>query len=84
MSASNKRQCAIRSPLTRQTVGPGTGAGREEAAQNGRGVSVVHADSGPARKGRSVSFRLSTGSVQHSIHTDMFQNAAHVSALLRP
>ncbi|CAK0785380.1 hypothetical protein CVIRNUC_008588 [Coccomyxa viridis] len=30
------------------------GAGREEAAQNGRGVSVVHADSGPARKGRSA------------------------------
>ena len=44
----------------------------------------MHADSGPARKGRSVSFRLSTGSVQHSIHLDVFQNAAHVSALLRP
>ena len=33
----------------------------------------MHADSGPARKGRSVSFRLSTDSVQHSIHTDDFR-----------
>ena len=44
----------------------------------------MHAESGRARKGRSVSFRLSTSSVLHSIHTDVFQNATHGSALLRP
>ena len=42
----------------------------------------MHADSGPASKGKTVSFRLSKCSVQHSIHTDVFQNAAHVSAFL--